>query len=126
MSVGKTQRQKHHSRSKKKLWLAVCVESIVLLALIVGVIIAVTRNPLEGAWYAQDKLCYKFGSGGKGVLVLEDDLARFDYQINGKTVTIDFYSEEFPDRTYQFSVKDGVLTLDDGTGNEPEQYQRRK
>ena len=40
MSMGTTQKKRH--RSKKKLWLAVCVESIVLLALIVGVIIAVT------------------------------------------------------------------------------------
>ena len=108
------------------LWLAVCVESIVLLALIIGVIVAVTRNPLEGTWYAEDQLTYKFGPRGKGVQVLEGDLARFDYKISGKTVTIDFYSEEIPDRTYHFSVEEDTLILDDGTGNEPEQYQRMK
>jgi hypothetical protein len=124
MSIGTTQKKRH--RSKKMLWLAVCVESIVLLALIIGVIVAVTRNPLEGTWYAGDQLTYKFGSKGKGVQVLDGDLARFDYKISGKTVTIDFYSAEIPDRTYHFSVEDDILILDDETGNEPEQYQRMK
>jgi hypothetical protein len=124
MSIGTTQKKRH--RSKKKLWLAVGVESVVLLALIIGLIIAVTGNPLEGTWYAEDQLTYKFGPRGKGVQVLEGDLARFDYKISGKTVTIDFYSEEIPDRTYHFSVEEDTLILDDGTGNEPEQYQRMK
>ena len=124
MSIGTSQKKRH--RSKKKLWLAVCAESVVLLALIIGLIVAVTGNPLEGTWYAEDQLTYKFGPRGKGVQVLEGDLARFDYKISGKTVTIDFYSEEIPDRTYHFSVEEDTLILDDGTGNEPEQYQRMK
>ncbi len=124
MSIGTTQKKRH--RSKKKLWLAVGVESVVLLALIIGLIVVVTGNPLEGTWYAEDQLTYKFGPRGKGVQVLEGDLARFDYKISGKTVTIDFYSEEIPDRTYHFSVEEDTLILDDGTGNEPEQYQRMK
>ena len=126
MSVGTTQKQKHRTRKKKTLWLMVCLESVVLLALIIGLIVAVTGNPLEGTWYAEDQLTYKFGPRGKGVQVLEGDLARFDYKISGKTVTIDFYSAEIPDRTYHFSVEDDILILDDGTGNEPEQYQRMK
>ena len=124
MRIGTTQKKRH--RSKKKLWLTVCAESIVLLALIIGVIAAVTKNPLEGTWYDEDQLTYKFGSNSKGVLVLEGNLARFDYKISGKTVTIDFYSAEIPDRTYHFSVEEDTLILDDGTGNEPEQYQRMK
>ena len=126
MSVGTTQKQKHRTRKKKTLWLMVCLESVVLLALIIGVITAVTKNPLEGTWYAGDQLTYKFGPNGKGVQVLEGDLARFDYKISGKTVIIDFYSAEIPDRTYHFSVENDILILDDGTGNEPEQYQRMK
>lgn len=95
-----------------------------LLALVVGLVALLNRNPLQGNWYDQGRLTYKFGSNGKGVLVLEDGLARFSYEIKGDTLIIDFQRRDIPDETYQFSVEKDSLILDNGSATAPRRYSR--
>lgn len=109
-------------KSKKFLWLTVILEGVVLLALVIGLITVLTRNPLEGTWYYQGRVTYKFGNAGKGVLILEDDFARFRYEIDGDTVEVDYDSEDIADCTYRFWIEDDTLYLDDGSETGPKAY----
>lgn len=121
--MGKYEARKPRNNRKKRLWILVTAEILVLLALVIGVVAVVNRNPVEGNWYEDGRLTYKFGANGKGVMILTDDLARFRYEIKGKTLYIDFDREDIPDKSYQFSVKNRILTLDDGSAD-PQSYSR--
>ncbi|MBO4928876.1 MAG: hypothetical protein J6D61_00345 [Clostridia bacterium] len=101
-------------RHRKRLWITVALELSVLLALVIGLAVILTGNPLKGSWYDAEGMVYKFSPNGKGLMVLEDDLARFRYDIKGDTLYIDFDSDEHEDRTYEFSVRKDTLYLDGG------------
>ena len=122
--MGKFEAPKSRNNKKRRLWILAAVEVFVLLALVVGLVALLNRNPLQGNWYDQGRLTYKFGSNGKGVLVLEDGLARFSYEIKGDTLIIDFQRRDIPDETYQFSVEKDSLILDNGSATAPQTYSR--
>ena len=105
---------KKRATARKGLWITVAIEICVLLALVVGLVLLLVGNPLKGAWHDAGGMVYKFSPNGKGVLVLEDDLVRFNYKIKGHTLHIDFDSDEYEDCSYEFSVEKGTLYLDDG------------
>ena len=109
----KPERKRRGSR-RTRLWATVALELSVLLALVIGLAVILTGNRLKGAWYDAEGMVYKFSPYGKGVMVLEDDLARFQYKIKGDTLYIDFDSDDYEDRTYEFSVRKDTLYLDGG------------
>lgn len=106
--------RKPRSSRSKRLWITVALELSVLLVLVIGLAVLLTGNRLKGSWYDADGMVYKFSSGGKGLMVLEDDLARFRYEIKGDTLYIDFDSDEYEDCAYEFSVRKDTLYLDGG------------
>ena len=111
---------------KIRLWILIAVEIAVLLVLVVGLLTILRTDPLEGNWYQQDRLMYKFSGKGKGVLVMEGDLARFTYTVQEDRLEIDFLEEDMPDRIYRFNLEGDVLTLEDETGEGPWQYIRKQ
>lgn len=118
--------RKKESTARKGLWIAVAIEALVLVALVVGLVVLLTGNPIEGTWHDEYGMVYKFSTNGKGLMVLEDDLARFQYKINGHTLYIDFDSDEYTDRSYDFSVEKDTLYLDGGTADTSWVYTRNK
>jgi len=106
-----SRKRKLQMRKSVRLWLMIGIEAAVLLSLVLGVVALLNRNPLEGNWYDEDQLVYKFNKNGNGVQVVKDGLARFHYDIEDDTLYIDFISEEYEDCSYQFSVEDDTLYL---------------
>ena len=123
--MGKFEAQKPQKNKRKRLMILATVECLVLAALVIGLIVILMPGELEGTWYAGDRMTYRFSKNGKGLMVLEDDLAVFNYKIKGETLHIDFVDDAYEDCSYQFSVKKDTLILQTDTGEDTLELTRR-
>ncbi len=123
--MGKFGAQKPRRNKRKRLMILAAVECLVLVALVIGLVIFLKPASLEGTWYAEDRMTYKFSKNGKGLMVLEDDLEVFNYKIKGETLHIDFVDDAYEDRSHQFSVKKDTLLLQTDTGEDTLELTRR-
>ncbi len=105
------------AKQRKQLHRAIRIATAVLIVLI-GLLLfvkIVAKDELAGTWGAED-LLLEFDGKGKGVHIHADEIERFDYQIKGDRVFVDFRRDTVPDLEYAFSVEGGNLLLTDTDG----------
>lgn len=105
-------RRRRLLRQRKKLITLICVLSVVLVALL-AVLLFVQSDKLDGDWTDDQGTTYRFNGKGKGVMIREDDLGKYQYEISGNILRIDFSREDLSDQEFKFYVKDGTLKLMD-------------
>lgn len=99
---------------------------ILLLAVLVGLIVHMTRrDKLRGTWEMDQVTVYKFDGKGQGELQLPQQGYAFDYSIDGKHLYIDFYDPAAGDASYAFEVNKDTLLLTNDNGQEY-QFMRRR
>ena len=118
-------RRRRLLRQRKKLIGLICILSVVLVALL-AVLLFVQPNKLDGDWTDDQGTTYRFNGKGKGVMIQEDDLGKYRYEISGNILRIDFSREDLSDQEFKFYVKDGTLTLMDQHSGEILVFQRTK
>lgn len=105
------------TKQREQLRYAIGIATAVLIVLI-GLLLfvkIVAKDDLAGTWGAED-LLLEFNGKGKGVRIHADEIERFDYEIKGDRLFVDFWHETVPDLEYTFSVKGGNLLLTDADG----------
>ena len=110
-----------HATQNRRLKLLIFCLIGVLVALILALIVISANNnnsALIGTWTNSDKGQYRFNGSGKGDWIVDDDLGKFNYEINGDTLDIDFVSKRIPDRIYKFRLENDTLILIDDQGVE--------
>lgn len=121
-------RRRRLLRQRKKLIRLICILSVVLVALValLAVLLFVQPNKLDGDWTDDQGTTYRFNGKGKGVMIREDDLGKYRYEISGNILRIDFSREDLSDQEFKFYVKDGTLKLMDQHSGEILVFQRTK
>jgi hypothetical protein len=92
-----------------------------LAALILAVIVisgGKEDDPLHGEWKSVDAQIYQFNGMGKGAWIADDDLGKFNYEISGRELRINFVSRHKSDCIYTFRIENGTLILTDENGKD--------
>ena len=113
------QRVKSKVRQRKLLYRGIGIAATLLIVLVVLLlcVIILGKDDLEGTWGAADVIV-EFDGKDKGAWFCKDQIERFDYEIKGDTLFVDFRRENVRDREYTVSFADGTLLLTDPEGSE--------
>lgn len=99
---------------------------ILLLAVLVGLIVHMTRrDELRGTWTLDQVTAYEFDGKGHGALLLPQKHYEFDYTIDGKCLYIDFRDPTAEDTSYTYETSKDTLLLTNDNGQEY-QFMRRR
>jgi len=112
-----TERPVHpHNRNLKIL---IMILSAVLVALILAAVVISgikKDDPLYGMWKNENAEIFQFNGMGKGSWISDDDLGKFNYEIDGNQLRIDYVSKRLPDCIYVFEFENDSLVLIDQNG----------
>ena len=122
-------------RSKKKKSPLIPILIIIVL-IVIGIILIKNSkktnydgNLLIGTFYYEEgKTRYVFKADGSGTMSGTGFKYDYNYEVDGKSLKIDFVKENVHDAVYSYELKDGVLTLisKEGTVSLDEKYILKK
>lgn len=106
-------------RRKRRQVTVMSVLLVVLLAVLIGLIVHMTRkDALRGTWMLDQVTVYEFDGKGHGGLLLPQQSYEFDYSIDGKRLHIDFRDPAANDASYYFETDKNTLILTSNDGQE--------
>ncbi len=104
---------------KRRLLTLIYILSAVLLVLVFTALVlsgVKKEDPLKGMWQNGETEIFQFNGLGKGSLLMDEDLSKFNYEIKEDRVRIDFVSDSMSDCIYTFEFEDDRLVLIDEQG----------
>ncbi|MCI8373092.1 MAG: hypothetical protein HFI75_12020 [Lachnospiraceae bacterium] len=120
-----TDRQwKSHRKNKQKrvIWQYLAFSILVMLVVLCVVwlvyhMITSGKDELEGTWDIDGVTVYQFDGEGSGVLLLPSAEYRFQYNLQGQRLTIDFADQDAGDAEYEYKRKGDTLVFITGQGS---------
>lgn len=116
-------------RRRRKINPRFVVMLAVLLAILIGIAVAVrscAKPDINGRWDLDGTTVYEFDKDGKGALVLMLATYEFEYEIEDDVLIIDFVDENALDAKYTFKIEKDMLFLTGGPGDAKVDYILRR
>ena len=105
----------YRKRNQKRQWMTLALAAIVLIFLCILLLRGCKpSSPVVGKWDLDGITSYEFKRNGKGSMILPSSQYRFEYEIDGDKLSIDFEYDGARDAEYLFTVTEDQLILDGG------------
>ena len=105
--------------NRRLLILIYLLSAILLVLLVTALVVSGSKkeDSLKGIWLKGESHIYQFDGFGKGSLLTDDDLSKFEYEIKKDRVRVDYVSDRMSDCIYTFEFDNDSLILIDEDGN---------